>query len=154
MGKLLEIGQALPSFEAKDFEGAPITKEDLLGAPFVIYFYPKDDTPGCTKEACSFRDLMDAFDDLNVMVVGVSPDSPESHQKFMEKHELNFPLISDESLVIAKAFGVIKEQNGKTDFIRTTFVCDEDGIVQWVESPVDVNNHAERVIEALNEALA
>lgn len=150
MGKLLEIGQPIPDFEAKDFEGAPITKDDLLGAPFVIYFYPKDDTPGCTSEACSFRDLMDAFDDLNVMVVGVSPDSPESHQKFMEKHELNFPLISDESRTIANAFGVIQGQN----FIRTTFVCDEDGIVQWVESPVDVNNHAERVIQALNEALA
>lgn len=150
MGKLLEIGDSIPDFKAKDFEGEPITKEDLLGAPFVIYFYPKDDTPGCTLEACQFRDLMDTFDDLNVMVIGVSPDSPESHQKFMEKHQLNFPLISDETMEIGKAFGAVNDKG----YTRTTFLCDEEGVIQWVESPVGVDGHTQRVISALHEALA
>lgn len=149
MGNLLKIGDSIPSFKAKDFEGEPITKEDLLGAPFVIYFYPKDDTPGCTQEACSFRDLMESFDDMNVMVVGVSPDSPESHQKFMEKHELNFPLISDKDFALSKSFGAVKEKDGSLSVQRSTFLCDEEGVVQWVESPVQVDGHVERVLDAI-----
>lgn len=149
MNTLLEVGAEIPEFTAKDFEGEPITKEDLLGAPFVIYFYPKDDTPGCTKEACEFRDVIDAFEDLNVMVVGISPDSPESHQKFMEKHELNFPLISDEKHEVAKKFGVSKGDS----ITRSTFLCDEDGMIMWSESPVKVEGHVQRVLDAIQKTL-
>lgn len=150
MSKALEVGQEIPEFEAKDFEGNPVTKEDFLGGPFVVYFYPKDDTPGCTLEACSFRDLMDSFDDLNVMVIGISPDNAESHLKFMEKHRLNFPLISDENSAVGKKFGIV----GDAGYIRSSFLCDEDGIVQWVESPVKVEGHVERILKAIEEVMA
>lgn len=155
MSEPLQIGVEIPSFQAKDFGGDPITRDDLLGAPFVIYFYPKDDTPGCTQEACEFRDLMDSFEDMNVMVVGVSPDGTASHQKFMDKHELNFPLISDEDYSIAKAFGVVKpKEGGGYSIVRSTFLCDEDGVIQWVESPVKVDGHVARVLAAIQEVLA
>lgn len=154
MSKALEVGQEIPDFEAQDFEGNPVRKEDFLGGPFVIYFYPKDDTPGCTQEACEFRDLMDSFDDLDVMIVGVSPDNAESHQKFMEKHHLNFPLISDENGAMAKKFGVAEDVNGKLTYIRSTFLCDPDGIIDWVESPVKIEGHVERILDAIEEVMA
>lgn len=155
MSNILKVGQEIPNFDAKDFEGHPITKEDFLGEPFVIYFYPQNDTSHCTKEACDFRDMMDSFDDLSVMVVGVSPNSVESHQKFMDKHELNFPLISDDQGKMAKLFGVVEEKpDGSFNYIRSTFICDQDGIIQWVESPVDVEGHVERVLEAIEEVMA
>jgi len=147
---MLQPGDAFPAFNSVDFEGEPLTLDDLLGSPFVIYFYPKDDTPICTTQACSFRDAYDAFDDVDILVVGVSPDSPESHRKFMEKHDLNFPLISDQNLDFSKKCGVEKE--GK--IVRTTFLCDEEGVVQWVESPVNVDGHVERVMDAIEDAFA
>lgn len=155
MNAILKVGQEIPNFESKDFEGHPITKEDFLGEPFVIYFYPKNDTSHCTKEACDFRDMMDSFDDFSVMVVGVSSDPIESHQKFMDKYELNFPLISDEEGKMAKLFGALEEKsNGTFDYIRSTFICDQDGIVQWVESPVNVEGHVDRVLAAIDEVMA
>lgn len=154
MDQPIPVGAAIPAFTAKDFSGEPISRDDLLGAPFVIYFYPKDDTPGCTKEACEFRDLMDSFDEMNVMVVGVSPDGAASHQKFMEKHELNFPLISDEKFEIAHKFGVAKpKEGGGHSIVRSTFLCDEEGVVQWLESPVKVEEHVQRVIAAIRDVL-
>lgn len=143
----LNVGDTIPDFSVKDMEGQSVSKEDVVGGPFVLYFYPKDDTPGCTKEACSFRDIMDSFEDMDILVIGVSPDSPESHQKFSQKHELNFPLLSDQNLEMSKAFGVF---NGKS-IERTTFLCDEDGTVQWIERPVKVDGHVERVLEAIDE---
>lgn len=151
MSNILEVGQEIPDFQAKDFEGNPVVKDDFLGGPFVIYFYPKDNTPGCTKEACNFRDVMESFDDFDVMVIGVSRDDAASHEKFMNEHQINFPLITDENGDMAKQFGVL-DSNG--NYIRSTFLCDEDGIVQWVESPVSVEGHAERVLEAIEEVLA
>ena len=151
MSKALEVGQEIPDFQAKDFEGNPVVKDDFLGGPFVIYFYPKDDTPGCTQEACDFRDAMESFDDLDVMVIGVSRDDATSHESFMDKHQLNFPLITDENGEMAKKFGVL-DNNG--NYIRSTFLCDEDGIIQWVESPVSIEGHAERVLDAIEEVLA
>lgn len=145
----VEVGNEIPKFTAKDFEGHPITREDFLGSPFVIYFYPKDDTPGCTKEACEFRDFMNSFDDVDVMVIGVSRDNAESHRKFMEKHQLNFPLITDENGEMAKKFGVI---DAKGNYIRSTFLCDEDGTIIWVESPVEVEGHVARLLEAIEES--
>lgn len=155
MDQLMTVGTKIPDFEGKDFDGEKITSEDLLGAPFVVYFYPKDDTPGCTKEACEFRDVMDSFEELDVMVVGISPDSPASHQKFMNKHELNFPLISDENFEIARKFGVAKPKDGGGySIVRSTFLCDDEGNIQWVESPVNVEGHVQRVLSAIDETLA
>lgn len=147
----LQPGTEIPDFKAKDFDGNVVEKEDLLGEQFIIYFYPKNDTPGCTQEACEFRDFMDDFDDLEVMVVGVSPDTQESHQKFMEKHELNFPLISDENGDMGKKFGIAEDVSGQLNYTRSTFFCDENGVIQWVESPVKVEGHVKRVLEAIAE---
>lgn len=149
--KMLNIGDTLPSFKVKDQNGETITKEDLIGSPFVLYFYPKDDTPGCTKEACEFRDVMDSFDDIEILVLGVSPDSPESHKKFIAKHDLNFPLISDDKKVLSAKCGVIGEDNR---IVRSTFLFDAEGTVQWVESPVKVEGHVQRVIAAIQEVLS
>lgn len=145
----LKIGDAIPDFKVKDFEGETVTQEDLLGSPFVLYFYPKDETSHCTKEACDFRDTMEGFDDLDILIVGVSPDNAESHKKFVAKHELNFPLLCDEKKEMARAFGAAKEDGS---IIRSTFLCDEDGIIQWIEQPVSVDGHVERVLEAVEEA--
>lgn len=150
-------GDAIPNFKGKDQEGFDISTEDLLGTPVVLYFYPKDDTPGCTKEACSFRDNMERLADYDVSVIGVSPDSSESHQKFINKHDLNFTLISDPKQEISKKFDVIQEKmiygEKKMGVERTTFLLDRDGIVVWLERPVTVEGHVERVIEAIKKFL-
>lgn len=153
MTVLLQVGDLIPSFKLKDAEGLEFTDEDFIGAPLVLYFYPKDDTPGCTKEACSFRDNLSELDALDVIVIGVSPDSEVSHEKFIEKHNLNFTLFADTTLELCKAFGVIQEtiKDGKATphFERTTFLIDYDGTIRWIERPVKVEGHVERVIEAV-----
>jgi peroxiredoxin Q/BCP len=155
MDQLIREGSEIPAFTAKDYSGAAISKDDLLGSPFIIYFYPKDDTPGCTKEACSFRDSISRFNDLDVTVIGVSPDNAESHQKFIDKYQLNFSLISDENFDIARKFGVVTpKEGGGFSIVRSTFLCDENGIIQWVESPVEVDGHIERVISAISDVRA
>ncbi|KAF3362206.1 putative peroxiredoxin bcp [Chlamydiales bacterium STE3] len=151
MHQLLNIGDDLPSFTCKGLDGEEITKEDLLGAPFVLYFYPKDGTPGCTKEACSFRDVMGSFDEIEISVFGVSPDSPKSHLEFMEKYELNFPLLSDEKKEFSAKCGILDSSN---HIVRTTFICDSEGVILWLESPVDVSDHVQRVLKAIEEVLA
>lgn len=150
----INVGDAVPQFKVKDYEGFDITDEDLIGNPLVIYFYPKDDTPGCTKEACSFRDNFQKLFDLNTLVLGVSPDNIDSHRRFIDKHKLNFTLLSDEKLEMCKKFDVVREKHspdGKTTqaIERTTFVIDPDGIVAWIERPVNVEGHTERVLEAV-----
>lgn len=147
MTQSLKIGDLIPSFTAHDHEGMEIDAEDLIGSPFVIYFYPKDDTPGCTAEACAFRDTMDALDDLETLVIGVSPDDSTSHNKFIEKYNLNFTLLCDEDLSIAKKFNAVKG-NG---ILRSTFVVDSQGIIRWIEQPVNVEGHAKRVLEAVEQ---
>lgn len=153
----INVGDAIPEFKGKDHEGFEITTEDLLGTPVVLYFYPKDDTPGCTKEACSFRDSMERLAKFDVAVVGVSPDSIESHQKFINKYDLNFTLISDNNKEISKKFDVIQEKmlygEKKMGVERTTFLLDRDGIVKWIERPVTVEGHVDRVIEAIKKSL-
>jgi peroxiredoxin Q/BCP len=153
MASQIKIGSKIPSFSIHDFDGIELESEDLIGSPFVLYFYPKDDTPGCTLEACSFRDSMDLFDNLETTVLGVSGDNPESHHNFIRKHNLNFTLLCDENLDLAKKFGAIqeKETNGKivTGILRSTFVIDSNGIIRWIEQPVNVEGHAERVLEAV-----
>lgn len=148
---LLKIGDPMPKFEAYDSDGNLVSSQDFLGAPTIIYFYPKDDTPGCTQEACDFRDFIDDVDTKGAILIGISPDSMESHQKFIEKYELNFELLSDPQLEIAKKFGAVVQKEGKTLSIqRSTFVINQDGIVSWMEKPVQIKEHAKRTIQALD----
>ncbi len=153
----LNVGDKIPAFSIKDHEGLEIDSDDLIGSPFVLYFYPKDDTPGCTKEACSFRDNMPQLDDLDTLVIGVSPDSADSHVKFMQKYGLNFTLLCDEQLELARKFGAVqeKEKDGQKmlAILRATFVVDSSGTIRWLEKPVSVEGHTERVLQALSQGI-
>lgn len=142
----IKVGDKIPEFSALSYDGIEIDNEDLLGSPFVLYFYAKDDTPGCTSQACSFRDQGDAFYELDTTVIGVSPDNAQSHASFIHKHNLNFLLLSDENRDLAKKFGVIPEGD-KKGTVRSTFLVDANGIVRWMEKPVTVEGHTERVLE-------
>jgi peroxiredoxin Q/BCP len=150
----INVGDKIPKFIAKDHNEEEFDSMDLIGSPFVIYFYPKDDTPGCTIEACSFRDNIEQLDSLDTIVVGVSPDSPNSHSKFREKHELTFTLLCDENMELAQKFGAAETgaAGAKPKIIRSTFVVDSSGTVRWLERPVSIEGHVNRVIKAL-EAL-
>jgi peroxiredoxin Q/BCP len=146
-------GQAVPSFHVKDSQGNTLSSGALLGQSYVLYFYPKDGTPGCTAEACAFRDSKNSFDNLNALVIGVSPDSSESHDQFISEHQLNFSLVADSSQELCKRFGVWqeKESAGEKNWgvVRSTFVIDPSGVIAWLEQPVNVEGHAERVLKAL-----
>jgi peroxiredoxin Q/BCP len=149
----VNVGDKIPSFTAKDHLGHPFNHEDILGGPIVLYFYPKDETPGCTKQACSFRDQIDNMEKEDAVVIGVSSDNAESHRKFIETHHLNFTLFCDEHHDLATKFDVIHEKmvagKKKLGIERTTFVIDGDGIIRWIERPVNIEGHTERVLEAL-----
>lgn len=149
----INTGDQVPSFEGQDGEGKKISSKSLLGKTYVIYFYPKDDTPGCTKEACYFRDNMPHFDQLNIPVIGISPDTHESHLKFKTKYGLNFTLLSDPDHKICEAFDVWQEKDnfGKKylGVLRSTFIIDEKGKISWIERPVQVEGHAERILQIL-----
>lgn len=157
MAHKIKIGDRIPSFSIHDHEGLEIDDEDLIGSPFVLYFYPKDDTPGCTKEACDFRDNLEKLDQLDTLVIGVSPDDASSHNKFIEKHGLNFTLLCDENLELATKFGAVQEREieGKKvqGVLRSTFVVDSTGIVRWIEMPVSVEGHTSRVIKAVEQVV-
>ena len=130
--KLLEPGDSIPNFTLADQNGKPFSIADYIGkSNLVIYFYPKDDTPGCTKEACAFRDEFEIFTDLNARVIGISGDSPESHTKFIEKCQLPFTLLSDTSDTVRKLFGVEGNFMGLIPG-RVSFVVDKNGIVRYV----------------------
>ena len=150
---MLQIGDKIPSFHAVDMEGKSFTESDLKGKVTVIYFYPKDETPGCTKEACEFRDGMQEIRDLGAIIVGVSPDSVSSHKNFQNNHKLNFTLLSDEKMDVFQKFGVIQKKEEKVGIVRTTFIVDANGIIRWLESPVNVENHVERVTNAVEEII-
>lgn len=153
----VNVGDAIPPFKIKDEEGYEIAPEDLIGSPLVLYFYPKDGTPGCTKQACSYRDQMEEFDGLDTLVIGISPDNSESHENFINKNELNFTLFSDHDLEMCRAFDVLREKDveGKrvSTIERTTFVINDDGMIIWIERPVNVEGHVERVLGALREGI-
>ena len=155
MAYKLNIHDMMPAFKAKDHLGHFFSTEDVTGGPIVLYFYPKDNTPGCTKQACSFRDHLTHMDDLDAIVIGISADSCESHESFIEKYGLNFTLLSDPQFHVAKLFDVMKEKEvgGKLvkSIERTTFIIDSQGIIQWIERPVSVDGHVERVIDALHK---
>lgn len=146
------LGKPAPDFSMPTGDGGTVRLKDLRGRRIVLYFYPKDDTPGCTTQACAFRDGMPNFAKTNAVVIGVSKDSVASHQKFKNKYNLNFPLASDDSKV-AEAFGVWGEKSlyGRTfmGVIRSTFIIDETGIVRAEWRKVSVAGHADEVRKAL-----
>ncbi len=152
---MLQIGDNAPDFTATADSGEKIRLKDLRGKKVILYFYPKDDTPGCTREACDFRDLYARFKKKNVVVLGVSVDSAASHAKFKSKYGLPFPLISDEDHKIVEAYGVWKEKSmyGKKYMgtERTTFLIDEKGKIARIYEKVKVDGHADALLEAVSE---
>jgi peroxiredoxin Q/BCP len=147
-----QVGSKAPDFSAPASSGKKIKLSDFRGKkPVVLYFYPKDDTPGCTKEACGFRDHFDALTEAGVEVLGVSPDSTESHEKFITKYELPFTLVSDEDRKICQGYGVWQEKNmyGKKSMgvARTTFVIDRDGKIAHVFEKVKADGHDREVLD-------
>lgn len=155
MADWIEEGSKAPAFTLKADDGSKVKLSDLKGHPVVLYFYPKDDTPGCTKEACAFRDRSKELEKLGAKVFGVSPDSVESHVKFKEKYELNFPLLADTDHEVAEKFGAWREKNmyGKKSMgiQRSTYLIDGSGKVAKLWKKVSVDGHDEQVIEALKE---
>ena len=149
----LTAGEPAPAFEMAADDGNVVTSESLAGQRYVLYFYPKDDTPGCTTQACSLRDHWSAVAETGVPVFGVSPDSVRSHAKFRDKYELPFRLLSDTGHEIADAFGVwVQKKFAGREYMgveRTTFVIGPDGIIQAVLPQVKPAEHVEQLLEAL-----
>jgi peroxiredoxin Q/BCP len=152
---MLKEGDKAPNFKGKDQNGNVVKLADLKGKRFVLYFYPKDDTPGCTKEACSFRDNFGVFDSKGITVLGVSIDDERSHQKFIAKYELPFDLIADTDKKIVEAYGVWGEKSmyGKKYMgtLRKTFLIDEKGKIVKIFDKVKVAEHADEVLAAFGE---
>jgi peroxiredoxin Q/BCP len=153
MSDWIEEGQKAPDFTLAADDGAKVKLSALKGAPVVLYFYPKDDTPGCTKEACAFRDRSGQLADLGAKVLGVSADTVESHVRFRDKFELNFPLLADVDHRVAEEYGAWREKNmygNKSMGIqRSTFLIDPQGNVAKVWKAVKVDGHDGQVIEAI-----
>jgi len=153
MSDELKVGDKAPEFSLPSATGQTITLKSLRGKQVVLYFYPKDDTPGCTKEACSFRDEITQIEKAHAVVLGVSTDGLASHQKFSKKYSLPFALLSDEGVVVAKAYGVYKQKSmyGRTYWgvERSTFVIDERGKLTAIFRKVKVDGHVEQVMTAL-----
>jgi peroxiredoxin Q/BCP len=151
----VEKGSRAPDFTLPSDDGRTVTLSALRGKKVVLYFYPKDDTPGCTTQACDLRDAMPTFHDLDAVVLGVSPDSVASHRKFRDKFGLNYPLLADEDHRVAEAYGVWKEKNmyGRKSMgiERSTFLIDEDGKIQEAWRKVSPKGHADLLQEALQD---
>jgi thioredoxin-dependent peroxiredoxin len=145
MTTMPERGQQLPDMEFVTEDGEKLAAGDITGQKTVLYFYPKDDTPGCTKEACAFRDRMDDYRGAGIQVYGVSLDSPESHRRFREKNNLNFPLLTDEEGRAAEALGVLRENREVAN--RVTFLLDPDGKIARVYPEVSPETHADEILE-------
>lgn len=152
---MIEEGKKAPDFSLPDQDGNKVKLSDFKGRYIVLYFYPKDDTPGCTKEACSFRDTFPEFNNVDAVILGVSPDSVSSHKKFAEKYKLPFRLLADEDKKVIEKYGVWKEKSmyGKKymGVERTTFVIDPDGRIKKIFPKVKVDNHHQEVLEALKD---
>jgi peroxiredoxin Q/BCP len=149
---MIKEGTTAPAFKTTDANGETVSLKDLRGQKVVLYFYPKDDTPGCTKEACSFRDSFAKYKKSGITVLGVSPDSEASHKKFETKYKLPFTLLADKDHSIAEAYGVWGEKKfmGRTymGVLRTTFLIDEKGKIKKVFEKVKPEDHASEVLEA------
>jgi peroxiredoxin Q/BCP len=152
---MVKEGKKAPDFTLPSSEGKTVSLKDLKGKTVVLYFYPKDDTPGCTREACAFRDTQAAIKKKGAVVLGVSGDSLQSHEKFKAKYKLNFPLLADTDKAVATRYGAWGEKMmyGKkvTGMIRSTVVIDPEGVVRKVFPRVRVDGHAEQVLEALSD---
>lgn len=150
---MLKEGDKAPEFSLKDSNGNTVSLKNFHGKKVVLYFYPKDDTPGCTKEACSFRDNLPEFGKLNAVVLGLSADNEQSHQKFASKYDLPFTLLSDPDKKVIQEYDVWKEKNmyGKKSMgiERTTFIIDENGRIMKIFPKVKVDGHVEEVKEAI-----
>jgi peroxiredoxin Q/BCP len=151
---MLSTGDPAPDFTLSDADGNPVSLSDFKGQKVVLYFYPKDDTPGCTKEACGFRDAQDDYMEANAVVIGVSPDSEKSHQRFRDKYDLPFLLLADPERQAIEAYDVWKEKNmyGKKymGVERSTFIIDEDGILLEILRKVKVDGHVQSVLASLS----
>jgi peroxiredoxin Q/BCP len=155
MADWIEEGSKAPDFTLPTHDGTKLKLSSLKGQPVVLYFYPKDDTPGCTKEACGFRDAKAKLGKHKAVVLGVSPDSPASHETFRTKYKLPFTLLADEGHKVAEQYGAWREKNmyGKKSMgiARSTFIIDADGTVAKVFKAVKADGHAEQVLAALAE---
>lgn len=152
---MLKEGDEAPEFTTKNQNGDDVSLADLRGKRVVLYFYPKDDTPGCTKEACSLRDSFEVFEEKKIKIFGVSIDDEKSHQKFIAKYNLPFDLLADTDKTLVNDYGVWGEKNmyGKKymGINRTTFLIDEDGKIAKIFKKVKVDEHAGEVLKAFNE---
>lgn len=152
---MVKEGNTAPAFKTTNSNGESVSLKDFRGQKVVLYFYPKDDTPGCTKEACSFRDGFSKFKKRGITILGVSPDSEKSHQKFTAKYKLPFTLLADTDHSIADAYGVYGEKKfmGRTymGIHRTTFLIDEKGKIKKVFEKVKPEDHADEVLGAFSE---
>lgn len=147
---MLEQGIKAPDFTLKDKDGKEVSLSDFLGKKVVLYFYPRDNTPGCTKQACGFRDNYDKYKDNDIVVIGISKDSEKSHSNFINKHDLPFILLSDPELKAIQSYDVWKEKNmyGKKSMgvVRTTYIIDEQGNIEKVYGKVKAATNAEDVL--------
>ncbi|MEK7819255.1 MAG: thioredoxin-dependent thiol peroxidase [Bacteroidota bacterium] len=150
---MIKIGSKAPSFNLIASDGKKYSLKDFSGKKIVLYFYPKDDTSGCTKEACDFRDNIDSFKKENTIVLGISADGIDKHNKFIKKYDLNFLLLSDEMKNILKKYNVWKEKSmyGRKYFgiERTTFIINEKGIIKNIFNKVKVDGHVEEVLNQI-----
>ncbi len=152
---MLEVGMKAPDFTLQDKDGNTISLSDFYGRKVVVYFYPKDNTPGCTRQACAFAANYDGFQKKNVVVIGISKDSIVSHQKFAAKHDLPFILLSDPELTAIQAYDVWKEKKlyGKVSMgvVRSTYVIDESGMIEKVMPKVKPDTNAEEILAYLEQ---
>ena len=152
---MLEVGMKAPDFTLTDAKGNKVSLSDFLGKKVVLYFYPKDNTPGCTRQACAFAAAYESFKRDDVVVIGVSKDSVASHQKFAEKYELPFVLLSDPDRVAIEGYGVWQEKKmcGKVSMgvVRTTFIIDENGVIEKVMEKVKPDTNAAEILEYLSK---
>ena len=150
---LLEVGTKAPDFTLPDKDGQNVSLSDFAGKKVVLYFYPKDNTPGCTRQACAFAGAYEAFRTLDAVVIGVSKDSAASHRKFAEKYNLPFLLLSDPELTVLQAYGVWQEKKlyGKVSMgvVRTTFIIDENGVIEKVMPKVKPDTNAADILAYL-----
>ena len=150
---MLEVGTKAPEFTLPDKDGNPVSLTDFAGKKVVLYFYPKDNTPGCTRQACAFAGAYEEFKKINAVVIGVSKDSTASHQKFAEKHGLPFILLSDPELTAIQAYGVWQEKKlyGKVSMgvVRSTFVINENGMIEKAMPKVKPDTNAAEILEYL-----
>ncbi len=148
----LQTGDQAPAFEAADQNGQLVKLSDFAGKKVILYFYPKDDTPGCTAQACNLRDNYESLLQAGYVILGVSVDDEKSHQKFIKKYELPFPLLADTDHKIVEAYGVWVEKNmyGKTYMgtARTTFVIDESGKIAQIIRKVDTKDHTSQILQS------